>query len=217
MQSCHTELPLSCVILGKLSHLLSLRFLGIKTATVAVCAKMLFVKHPSGAWQDADGSRWMGLHWIAGLISPGLCSWESKNRRQDLQEAAYKQMMVTPETAVPSWTGREGERLLPQRAVGWLPLLLYGPFSRLDTSIRPPVCPAVPAALHALPSANVYGLGRTRAPAVPPQHDLEDLAIFTRDATPYRGEVPASCRWLTASSACPSFQEVTYKVKQTTK
>lgn len=46
MQSCHTELPLSCVILGKLSHLLSLRFLGIKTATVAVCAEMSFVKHP---------------------------------------------------------------------------------------------------------------------------------------------------------------------------
>ena len=68
-----------------------------------------------------------------------------------------------------------------------------------------------------LPSANVYGLGEHVHQQYRHNMTWKTWPIFTRDATPTEVRFPASCRWLTASSACSSFQEVTYKVKQTIK
>lgn len=169
---------------------------------------MLFIKHLEWCLAECWWSRWMGLHWIAGLISPGLCSLKNQRIGDTLEgpsKVAYKQVMVTSETAVPR-VDRQGSRETADTESYWLtPALTPWPFLQVGHQHRAaPVCPAVPAALHETAQCQRVWAGRTRAPAVPPQHDLEDLAHLYPGRHPHRGEVP-SLLPMAHSKQCPLF------------
>lgn len=121
-------------------------------------------------------------------------------------KAAYKQMMVTPETAVPLMD-RQGRRETAATESCWLTsALTLWPFLQVGHQHwAPPVCPAVPAALHATAQCQRVRAGRTRAPAVPPQHDLEDLAHLHPGRHPYRGEVPGLLPMAHSKQCLPFF------------
>lgn len=54
----------------------------------------------------------------------------------------------------------------------------------------PPVLPAVPAAVSPAAQRQRVRAGGARAPAVPPQHGLEDLAHLHPEHHAHRGEAP---------------------------
>eukprot|EP00069_Balaena_mysticetus_P011327 bmy_21255T0 len=81
------------------------------------------------------------------------------------------------------FAGREGCLVTPALAP-W-PFLQVGHRPR-----APPVCPAVPAALHLTAQRHRVRAGRTRAPAAPAQRGLEDLTHLQPGCRSHRGDVP---------------------------
>lgn len=140
-------------------------------------------------------------------ISRAVLLEESKNRRHPRR--AFKGSTQTGDGNI--WNSCSPSGQAGKQRDCWLRELLVDsaltpwPFLQVGHQHRAtPVCPAVPADLHAAAQCQRVWAGRTRAPAAPPQHDLEDLAHLYPGCHPHWGEVP-SLLPMAHSKQCPLF------------